>query len=892
MGNKGNKLKKAAAYMITFVVTLGGWTNPVTMMPGGFDMMVYAQSAVYLENGVLNVNGEGEVSAEDVNEAIGRQSVDSEDYTVNEVVIGADVTGIGDKAFYNLKSCKKLTIPGNVEKIGQLAFANMSSLETVISNSNAPAVDLSYKESDEYKEDSAIHDEKAGQSMWFLGDNSIKTKDAVKGSGVASQLEGCHTEEYTAKLVSSESQRYFDAKISDKEESICDESGDASASRYDNVSVSSLDESEYLNESKATNTRYTGFSDTESYSTSGPSSVSRYGSMTFTGSSDSSYTYIFNGRLYRKDALQTLSESTTEMTSLYRTTISAYLVYTNIYTNDTSTRTISATGTGVTKSISVSTANQNLNSAVSKIINVYMVYCTCTVTGTGSDKYTGTTGTVTGTGSEQYTDDDYNLALNIARNAAYSCALSKATSAASSAVYYTASASCTMKTSYTDNYDNSTKSASFTGSSGTKTALSTSGLLDSAKSTARANAVSSLNAYKNSLSSAKYYKASSTGRVTVSADDGFTAETYKATYTGDSVTLKSTVSEDNALILARKSAYAGALSKANSGINWLKEQIYYIANIRCGLAINAYDDLLEEDAQKVIYSDYKTATDADSYENAKDTAFESAYEEALARAEEAFEDMESKVYIKYKHVYTYKYVEHKSDSSSDDIQDDNDDTDTTEDSSSGEITGTGTTQSSASETGSSGGSASDSTGSSEAFAGTATGVSQTADSSDKAANSDSATCFKSDGLNYKIVSSKSMTVKVTGPVDASVKKVSIPDTVKSKGKKYKVISVGTEAFKNCKKLKSVTIGKNVSSVESGAFAGCKALKDVKINSSKLKKIASNAFKSDSRLKGLTLSAKKYKAVKAMFRKAVRKSGSACVKVMEGNTGRFCLFISL
>ncbi|MEY8427500.1 leucine-rich repeat domain-containing protein [Lachnospiraceae bacterium 46-15] len=70
----------------------------------------------------------------------------------------------------------------------------------------------------------------------------------------------------------------------------------------------------------------------------------------------------------------------------------------------------------------------------------------------------------------------------------------------------------------------------------------------------------------------------------------------------------------------------------------------------------------------------------------------------------------------------------------------------------------------------------------------------------------------------------------------------IPDTVKSNGKTYKVTSVGKGAFQNCKKLKSVVIGKNVTSIGAKAFSGCKVLKKITIKSAKLKKVGKNAFK--------------------------------------------------
>ena len=95
---------------------------------------------------------------------------------------------------------------------------------------------------------------------------------------------------------------------------------------------------------------------------------------------------------------------------------------------------------------------------------------------------------------------------------------------------------------------------------------------------------------------------------------------------------------------------------------------------------------------------------------------------------------------------------------------------------------------------------------------------------------------------YKILS-----VTATGgkaaylrPIDKKVKKVTIKDTVTFKGKKFKVTQIGREAFKNYKKLKNVTIGKNVSVIGKKIFANCKSLKEI-ILTGPMQKIPKNAF---------------------------------------------------
>ena len=80
--------------------------------------------------------------------------------------------------------------------------------------------------------------------------------------------------------------------------------------------------------------------------------------------------------------------------------------------------------------------------------------------------------------------------------------------------------------------------------------------------------------------------------------------------------------------------------------------------------------------------------------------------------------------------------------------------------------------------------------------------------------------------------------------------------------------MGEKALKKCKKIKSVTIGSNISKIEKYAFAGCNKLKSINIKSDKLKKIEKKSF---TKIKGKV----KVKAVKrklAGYRKMLHKAG--------------------
>ncbi|MBQ8305288.1 MAG: leucine-rich repeat protein [Blautia sp.] len=75
-------------------------------------------------------------------------------------------------------------------------------------------------------------------------------------------------------------------------------------------------------------------------------------------------------------------------------------------------------------------------------------------------------------------------------------------------------------------------------------------------------------------------------------------------------------------------------------------------------------------------------------------------------------------------------------------------------------------------------------------------------------------------------------------------KLTIPATVKVEGKSVPVSAIALNAFKGVKKLKIVTIGKNIKTIGKNAFRNCKKLKTISIKTSKLSssKVGSNAFK--------------------------------------------------
>lgn len=104
--------------------------------------------------------------------------------------------------------------------------------------------------------------------------------------------------------------------------------------------------------------------------------------------------------------------------------------------------------------------------------------------------------------------------------------------------------------------------------------------------------------------------------------------------------------------------------------------------------------------------------------------------------------------------------------------------------------------------------------------------------------------------------------------NAKARAITVPSTIKAKGITYKVTSIGTNAFKNCKKLTKATIGANVMVIKAKAFKNCHKLKTVTIKTVLLtKKTASKKCFS--------------KVSKRMAIKVPKKVKRAYVKIFKG-----------
>lgn len=139
--------------------------------------------------------------------------------------------------------------------------------------------------------------------------------------------------------------------------------------------------------------------------------------------------------------------------------------------------------------------------------------------------------------------------------------------------------------------------------------------------------------------------------------------------------------------------------------------------------------------------------------------------------------------------------------------------------------------------------------------------------------------FKVKNIQYKVLNVSKKTVAVVKGTDrkpGKVTKVTIPNTVKNAASKttFTVTQIQANAFKNYKNLKSVIIGKNVTSIGKNSFYGCQKLKKVTFKGTSVKTIKSKAFKKTASKVTVSVpkSIRNNKKKAAAFQKKLTKSG--------------------
>lgn len=111
--------------------------------------------------------------------------------------------------------------------------------------------------------------------------------------------------------------------------------------------------------------------------------------------------------------------------------------------------------------------------------------------------------------------------------------------------------------------------------------------------------------------------------------------------------------------------------------------------------------------------------------------------------------------------------------------------------------------------------------------------------------------FETDGLYFTITSLKDLTVSVDGAVNKDTDKVVIPQTIVYKNKTLTITSVSSEAFKEYKKLQSISFPNTMLSIGESAFEEDELLVDVVLPDS-LSFIGSAAFKKCTSLKTIRI----------------------------------------
>ena len=126
------------------------------------------------------------------------------------------------------------------------------------------------------------------------------------------------------------------------------------------------------------------------------------------------------------------------------------------------------------------------------------------------------------------------------------------------------------------------------------------------------------------------------------------------------------------------------------------------------------------------------------------------------------------------------------------------------------------------------------------------------------------------GITYTVTRKTDSTREVTVKwIDMPSKsKMTIPATVKMAKKTYKVVGIEKRAFRHMKKVKTVTIGKNVKKIDNQAFKNCKKLSTVKIISKNCRFAGKSIWKGTPK----NLTVKVPKSVLKKMRQRLKKTG--------------------
>lgn len=124
--------------------------------------------------------------------------------------------------------------------------------------------------------------------------------------------------------------------------------------------------------------------------------------------------------------------------------------------------------------------------------------------------------------------------------------------------------------------------------------------------------------------------------------------------------------------------------------------------------------------------------------------------------------------------------------------------------------------------------------------------------------------------NYKVTGAT--TAEYSGSTQKNPTSITVPATVKIKGKSFKVTSIKAKAFANKKKLKSVTVGKNIKTIGKQAFFKCPKLNKITFKGTAVTKIGAKAFAKGAKKPTVTTPKKMKKKALNSFKKKMKKAG--------------------
>lgn len=136
---------------------------------------------------------------------------------------------------------------------------------------------------------------------------------------------------------------------------------------------------------------------------------------------------------------------------------------------------------------------------------------------------------------------------------------------------------------------------------------------------------------------------------------------------------------------------------------------------------------------------------------------------------------------------------------------------------------------------------------------------------------------KMDGTSYTVPKGTTTIVPYAFYCNFGLEKVVLPSSVKKIGSaafaycrmesihlSANLTTIGSNAFNNCKELKSIIIRKNVTSIGRNAFYNCSSLKAVRIQSEKLVNVGNNAFSITKKLTTIKVPSSKLKSYKKLL----------------------------